>query len=195
MNKKTYFDPRDYRTDTETSNLDSRVEDSRDDSYDQPEPRPSYLDKSQFYDPDMAGSAADVSMMGDEMPGIALRAVKDKWTELGPLKLEEILDQSDIPIDQSLKFGQSSYNKYLVGQVGKDGRIQGVGKEINHIIYEGQFKNDIYHGYGRYIYSNGNYYIGNWVDGKRQGRGKLVDKSGKVYEGMWQFSKFVGNKY
>jgi hypothetical protein len=47
----------------------------------------------------MAGSAADVSMMGDEMPGIALRAVKDKWTELGPLKLEEILDQSDIPID------------------------------------------------------------------------------------------------
>ena len=45
--------------------------------------------------------------------------------------------------------------------------------------------NDIYHGYGRYIYSNGNFYIGNWVDGKRSGWGKLVDKSGKTYEGMW----------
>ena len=60
-----------------------------------------------------------------------------------------------------------------------------LGKEINHIIYEGQFRNDIYHGYGRYIYSNGNYYIGSWQDGKRSGWGKLVDRSGKVYEGMW----------
>ena len=32
-----------------------------------------------------------------------------------------------------------------------------------------------------------------WQDGKRSGWGKLVDKSGKIYEGMWQYSKFVGN--
>jgi len=59
-----------------------------------------------------------------------------------------------------LQFGQSQYNKFIIGQLGADGRVQGVGKEINHIIYEGQFKNDIYHGYGRYIYANGNFYIG-----------------------------------
>ena len=41
----------------------------------------------------------------DETPGIALKAVKDKWTELGPLKLEEILKNSEIQIDQALKFG------------------------------------------------------------------------------------------
>ena len=59
-----------------------------------------------------------------------------------------------------MPFGKSEYNKYIIGQVGSDGRVQGIGKEINHIIYEGQFVNDIYHGYGRYIYSNGNYYLG-----------------------------------
>jgi hypothetical protein len=91
-----------------------------------------------------------------------------------------------------LQFGQSRYNKFIIGQIGFDGRVQGVGKEINHIIYEGQFKNDVYHGFGRYIYANGNFYVGQWIDGKRSGWGKLVDTSGKVYEGMWQYSKFLG---
>ena len=58
-----------------------------------------------------------------------------------------------------------------------------MGKEINHIIYEGQCKDDVYNGFGRFIYSNGNYYTGNWLDGKRSGYRKLVDKSGRVYEG------------
>jgi hypothetical protein len=66
-----------------------------------------------------------------------LKAVKDKWNELGPLKLEDIIANSSEPIDQTLPFGQSKYNKFIIGQVGADGRVQGVGKEINHIIYEG----------------------------------------------------------
>jgi len=116
---------------------------------------------------------------------VALRAAKEKWNELGPLRLEDIVANSQEPIDQTLKFGQSQYNKYIIGQLGRNGKVTGVGKEINHIIYEGQFKDDIYNGYGRFIYSNGNYYIGNWLDGKRSGYGKLVDKSGRVYEGQW----------
>ena len=99
------------------------------------------------------------------------------------MKLEEIVANSGEPIDQTLTFGQSHNNKYIIGQLGANGKVTGVGKEINHIIYEGQFKDDIYNGYGRFIYSNGNYYIGNWLDGKRSGWGRLVDKSGKVYEG------------
>ena len=124
--------------------------------------------------------------------GVALRTVKDKWNELGPLKLEDIMANSEEEINKNIPFGKSKFNQYIIGQIGEDGKVQGVGKEINHIIYEGQFKNDQYHGYGRFIYSNGNYYLGNWIDGKRQGWGKLVDKGGKIYEGMWQYSKFVG---
>ena len=44
-----------------------------------------------------------------------MRAVKDKWTELGPLKLEEIIANSAEPIDQNLKFGQSKFNKFIIG--------------------------------------------------------------------------------
>jgi hypothetical protein len=103
----------------------------------------------------------------EEAGGVALEAMRKKWSELGPLRLEDIIANSNEPIDQSLQFGQSKYNKCIIGQIGHDGKVQGVGKEINHIIYEGQFKNDIYHGYGRYIYSDGDYYIGHWIDGKR----------------------------
>ena len=35
----------------------------------------------------------------EENPGIALRAVKEKWTELGPLKLEDIIANSTEAID------------------------------------------------------------------------------------------------
>ena len=73
------------------------------------------------------------------------------------------------------------------------GRVTGVGKEINNIIYEGQLRDDVYHGFGRYIYSNGNYYIGNWVDGKRCGQGKLVTTEGKIYEGIWKNSSYLGS--
>jgi hypothetical protein len=73
----------------------------------------------------------------EEIPGVALKAVKEKWSELGPLKLEDIIANSSEPIDQSLQFGQSKFNKFIIGQINAEGRVQGVGKEINHIIYEG----------------------------------------------------------
>ena len=91
-----------------------------------------------------------------------------------------------------MKFGQSKHNRFILGQLGFDGRVQGVGKEINQTIYEGQLKNDIYNGFGRYIYPNGSYYIGHWKDGRRSGWGKLVDKNGRVFEGMWKNCQFMG---
>jgi hypothetical protein len=53
------------------------------------------------------------------------------------LRLEDIVKNSVEPIDQSKTFGQSTYNKYIIGQLGQNGKVSGVGKEINHIIYEG----------------------------------------------------------
>ena len=73
---------------------------------------------------------------GDDQPGQAMKAVKQKWNELGPLNIEDIMANSTEEIED-LQFGQSRYSKYIIGQVGPDGRVQGVGKEINQIIYEG----------------------------------------------------------
>jgi len=70
-------------------------------------------------------------------PGQALKAVKARWNELGPLNIEDIIANSQEPIDQDLEFGKSRFSDYIIGQIGPDGRVQGVGKEINQIIYEG----------------------------------------------------------
>jgi hypothetical protein len=51
----------------------------------------------------------------EDSHGVALKAAKDKWNELGPLKLEDIVSNSKEPIDQTLTFGQSKYNKYIIG--------------------------------------------------------------------------------
>lgn len=41
----------------------------------------------------------------DDSHGVALKAAKDKWNELGPLRLEDIMRNSKEPIDQSRTFG------------------------------------------------------------------------------------------
>jgi len=47
--------------------------------------------------------------------GVALKAAKDKWNELGPLRLEDIMANSKEQINQTLTFGQSKYNKHTIG--------------------------------------------------------------------------------
>ena len=39
-------------------------------------------------------------------------------------------------------------------------------------MYEGDFVNDKYEGNGKYIFENGEYYIGEEKDGLRNGKGK-----------------------
>ncbi len=40
--------------------------------------------------------------------------------------------------------------------------------------YEGEFKDDIINGFGKYTYSDGSYFEGNFVNGVKQGYGKFV---------------------
>lgn len=45
------------------------------------------------------GNYGGIGSDDDDQPGAALKAVKEKWTELGPLKLEDIIANSSEPID------------------------------------------------------------------------------------------------
>jgi len=58
-------------------------------------------------EPIMAGARSGDDQGGDEegAPGVALGPVKEKWTQLGPLKLEDIIANSSEPINQALQFG------------------------------------------------------------------------------------------
>ena len=48
------------------------------------------------------------------------------------------------------------------------------------------------HGFGRYIYSDGSIYAGSWVDGKKEGRGKLRDAKGNEFMGDFKAGKMHG---
>ena len=69
----------------------------------------------------------------------------------------------------------------------------GKGKLYNkngNITYEGDFINDKYEGNGKYNWEDGEYYIGQWKNGKRYGKGKLYYKNGSIkYEGDWLDNK------
>jgi len=50
--------------------------------------------------------------------------------------------------------------------------------------YEGQFKNDSFHGQGRLQEENGRVYEGSFNNGKKSGIGRLLDYEGKlIYQG------------
>ena len=47
-------------------------------------------------------------------------------------------------------------------------------------MYDGEFVNDKYEGNGKYIYENGNYYIGSWLNGVKHGKGILYNKNNTI---------------
>ena len=50
-------------------------------------------------------------------------------------------------------------------------------------------------GYGRYIWNNGDYYIGAFKNGKLDGNGLYVSSSGKRYQGRYKLGVFVNWKF
>ena len=53
-----------------------------------------------------------------------------------------------------------------------------------NIKFEGDFINDKYEGNGKYIFENGNYYIGEFKNDLKHGKGIIYYKNGNIkYEG------------
>jgi len=96
-------------------------------------------------------------------------------------------------------------NKYLIlfengnsfeGQI-KNNIKNGFGIFIDKIglfTYKGKWKNDRFHGYGKYIWENGDEYHGEFLDGKFHGLGKIISHNGKEVEGMFEKGKFLYEK-
>ncbi|EGR28566.1 radial spoke head protein, putative [Ichthyophthirius multifiliis] len=63
---------------------------------------------------------------------------------------------------------------------------EGYGKEIcNKIIYEGNFKQGLYDGYGILSFPNGRVYKGFFNKHMFHGQGELIGDEGNKYEGIW----------
>ena len=48
---------------------------------------------------------------------------------------------------------------------------------------------DLYHGWGKITYDNGDVYEGGWKYSMRHGWGKMTYNNGDVYEGEWENNK------
>ena len=73
-------------------------------------------------------------------------------------------------------------------------RFVGIGRKLRlyyHMaeVWEGQFKNNMLHGFGRYMrfFGKAGYecYVGNWKDDRRHGYGRFIDYNGDVDEGLF----------
>lgn len=106
-----------------------------------------------------------------------------KWNELGRLEASSIVQNATSPIDYNMRVAENDL-KSGFGQVDRNGKLNGIGREVQDFIYEGQFSNNVYHGWGRFINHLGVYW-GTWSQGLRNGRGKFVGQDGRVQEGNW----------
>ena len=73
-----------------------------------------------------------------------------------------------------------------MGKFQPDPDMPGHGKEISDwgkTVYNGGFRNCLYHGEGEKVYADGRVYDGQWVDGKPHGVGKF-----KFSNGQWHNS-------
>ena len=57
--------------------------------------------------------------------------------------------------------------------------------------YEGEFLNGDPHGQGICLYQNGDRYAGEWYRNQPNGKGKMIYHNGDVLEGAWQEGQFV----
>ena len=58
-----------------------------------------------------------------------------------------------------------------------------------NLIYEGQWKNNYIHGLGTYIWNENKRYIGEFMHGKKHGKGSFYLNGALIYEGSWKFDK------
>jgi hypothetical protein len=76
-----------------------------------------------------------------------------------------------------------------------------MGKASGHILitinddllYEGEMVESGRHGKGKFVYPNGQVYVGGWISDNKEGEGRLLNDNGdKIYEGEWKDDKYNG---
>lgn len=78
----------------------------------------------------------------------------------------------------------------------KNDRFHGYGKFVTadkNLIYEGEFYEHLQHGYGTEISLSEKYkYVGNFKNDVKEGHGHIVYENGSSYDGLWKNGKFDG---
>jgi len=115
---------------------------------------------------------------------------------------EGIIDEKEIFIkyDDGWRIKENEYNSYYVLPTVKidNSEVPAPKKEETPVIpikvgYIGDYKDGKKEGRGKMVYENGNTYEGEWKDDKKNGFGKKIYKDGSFYEGGWKDDKMDGS--
>ena len=117
----------------------------------------------------------------------------EMWRNLGPLSIEQIAENSEIPInfdEMQYEYHEKMFvnGQIIQGQFSRvSSKLNGIARIIypNNVIYEGQTKDEMPHGFGRVLDASGEYYIGQYQDTLRHGYGIFVTADGTVHDGQW----------
>ena len=66
------------------------------------------------------------------------------------------------------------------------------GQQFGAEEYDGDWEDDMMHGFGKYVFTSGAVYEGQWSAGKMDGMGKMVYADGTSYEGSWMMNLMHG---
>ena len=85
-------------------------------------------------------------------------------------------------------------NDFFIGIFDQDEKFpqKGIFLSNNGDYYDGEFVNGKREGEGKLIYANGNHYEGTFLGGLPNGRGKLIQTDNDIYEGEWKNGKING---
>ena len=96
------------------------------------------------------------------------------------------------------KYNSNKSKKYEIKYEGIfeiDNIINGKCTYKNNDIYEGQFKNNLKHGYGEFIINKtGIIYKGYWKNGLKNGTGILIDENKITFKTEWEDNKLKSKK-
>ncbi len=70
--------------------------------------------------------------------------------------------------------------------------MQGPIELQNNVKYYGQLQQQIRSGIGKQVWPDFSIFEGHWLNGKANGKGRLIHSNGDVYEGYWKNDKNDG---
>ena len=131
--------------------------------------------------------------MGGEEQGYKIHLLREREETISSFEREKLYLGSG-EMKQTMKTKVYVDRSKYKGEFLEDKR-HGVGIYYysNGDVYGGSWRDDLFEGFGFYIFASGERYEGELKNGKKHGKGKYYYINGGVYEGTWAFDNKNGN--
>lgn len=111
------------------------------------------------------------------------RQIKSTLVNIHPLSRPSLSKQDEDYFNQIVVHEGKSSVKAL--QTREEQPVEEV-RFKNGVVYKGEWKGNVRHGYGVQVWPDGARYEGYWENGKATGRGKFTHVDGDIYDGEWR---------